>query len=235
MLINKIIRNARLFHKKEEPSFLTELLGYKPADESLYTLALTHRSKQGGESNERLEYLGDAVISLVVGEALYNLFPNENEGFLTRARSKAVCRDNLNAVAMRLHLNEHIISLNTYNNSHDVFGNAFEAMVGAIYLDAGYEEAKKFISRHLIGKDGVWLKKTATKEVDFKSRLLEWGQANKKQISFVELGDNYDSKNDLHNFVFSVQIDGVERAQGAGNTKLEAQQVAAKHCLNSFS
>lgn len=235
MSINKIFKGIGLFRKKEEPSFFTTLLGYTPADESLYVLALTHRSKQSTESNERLEYLGDAVISLVVGEALYSMYPEEDEGFLTRARSKAVCRDNLNTVAVRLHLNEHILSLNSNNNSHDVYGNAFEAIVGAIYLDAGYEEAKKFICRHLVGKNGAYLTKTITREVDFKSRLLEWGQANKKQISFVELGDNYDSKTDMHNFVFSVQIDGVERAQGAGNTKLEAQQVAARHCINSFT
>ncbi len=222
---------ARFAHRQDA---WQELLGYKPKDLTLYELSLTHKSVRRG-GNERLEFLGDAVLSLVIAKQLYVLFPKEKEGTLTRMRSRIVCRENLNKVARemgldsRLHFGQQIKS-----NAENVYGNALEALIGAIYLEAGYKRAEQFILRHIVAKDKAHWHKLLSKEVDFKSRLLEWGQAHHKTITFTLVNERYNSTEDKHTFVYAVEVDGKKVAQGSGQTKLESQQLAAKKALRSL-
>lgn len=228
-LINKL----RLLFAKQEKlySFWYGLLGFYPNNLSLYDQALTHRSSAQG-NNERLEYLGDAVLGLVVADILCRLYPSASEGFLTRARAKMVSREHLNKVAYRLQLHQYLkVGANIRENADNLYGNALEALVGAIYADAGYQAAERFIRQHVITKDEQQLKHFLEKEIDFKSRLLEWGQRRHKKVEFVFLRDNYEAAHDRHAFLFEVQIDGEAVAQAAGKTKLEAQQIVAKKTL----
>lgn len=221
--------------KREESYFFWySLLGFYPKDLSLYELAMTHRSSRQG-SNERLEYLGDAVIGLVVADMLYQLYPKATEGFLTRARSKMVCREHLNHIARRMQLDKRLrIGKRMNDNADNLYGNALEALVGAIYSDAGYMAAERFIKKHILSKDEQQLRRFLEKDIDYKSRLLEWGQAQHKQVAFVLLQDRYEVQIDRHTFLVEVQIDTIAVAQAAGHTKIEAQQAAAKKAFRQL-
>ena len=155
MLILSYLR--RLTSRKEDESVLSFLkndLKIRLNSIEPYKEALTHKSVSGA-SNERLEYLGDALLGLVVARELYRLFPDQGEGFLTRVRAKAVCRENLNKIAHEIGLDKHLLTaMPMKRNSENVFGNAFEALVGAIFLDAGYEAAEDFVRRKVVGKNG---------------------------------------------------------------------------------
>ncbi len=188
------------------------------------------------KSNERLEYLGDAVISLVVADKLYELYPDEREGFLTRARAKCVCRENLNIVGEKLHLEQHLNTTNSLmQKSPNIYGNALEAIVGAIYLDKGMPQAKAFVQKYVIGDNNHLLKRLVEKELDFKSRLLEWGQSQKKRVTFEIISDAYTAATDTHTFVCCVKIDDKEVSQAAGANKQLAHQAAAKRALNAVN
>ena len=209
-------------------AFLEEWCGYMPADISIFKKALTHRSgKETG--NEQLEYLGDAVINLVVADALYNGFPTATEGTLTRTRAKIVCRENLNKTALKMGIQHHLLSNVTLKtNAEDIYGNAFEALVGAVWVDGGYKRAHQFLLKWLIGTDIRQLQHIQTQETDYKSRLLEWGQTQRKNVEFVQLSERYEKQHDCHLFIYIVRIEGKDFCQGAGHSKLEAQQVAAR-------
>ena len=182
-------------------------------------------------TNERLEFLGDALIGLVVAEDLYNAFPDKDEGFLTRARARAVCRETLNQVAHELNLPEHLhIGMVLKENAENVYGNALEALVGAIYLDSGFERAARFVRKHIVVSQSH-LVELASKDVDYKSRFLEWAQANRKKVEFVQLTDNYDVRHDSHHFVCEVLVDSQPVARATGTTKKLSQQNAAKKSL----
>ncbi len=203
--------------------------GYQPKNLQLFEQALTHRSgKRRG--NEQLEYLGDAVISLVVADALYHLYPTATEGTLTRLRAKVVCRENLNKIAHKMGIEQYLITPQPVKeNAADIYGNAFEALVGALWLDRGYTQAEAFLKRWLIGKENRQLILLAAEEKDYKSRLLEWGQMHRQTIEFVLLNEQYDKSTDRHVFVYIVKIGDKQYAQGAGHNKLEAQQTAARN------
>lgn len=234
--INSLISRLRLSRKTDKSYlFLTRLLGYKTSRPELFELAFTHRSflqksRNRTLSNERLEYLGDAALGLVVSEQLYIAYPNKDEGFLTRARARIVCRPNLNLISHRLHLDKHINSGELKDNADNIYGNALEALIGAIYIDRGFKQAEQFIIKYII-QSNEHLKRLAEADNDFKSRLLEWGQANNAHIVFNQLADNYNSISDSHNFICQVIIDAKPITQAAGKTKKEAQQTAAKKAL----
>ena len=234
MIHSRLIQRLRLRSRREPSSFWKPILGYQPQDDTLYELALTHRSAMR-DSNERLEYLGDAVLSLAIGEAVYRTYPNATEGFLTSARARLVCREHLNQVAKHLELDKHMHIGRTFcDKTENVYGNALEALVGAIYLDAGYAECVRFIEKHITSSDMHTLKNVAEKEVDFKSRLLEWGKHTHHEVQFVLQDERYDRANDRHTFVYQVHIDGTARGEGAGSTKRQAQQVASRRALASL-
>lgn len=222
--------------RKEPYLLLSKKLGFKPRKIQYYELALSHKSSsrrdEGGRSlnNERLEFLGDAVLDAVVADILYHRFAGKREGFLTNTRSKIVQRETLNKIAIDLEL-DRLMVVSNRNNSHNVniYGNAFEALIGAIYLDYGYAKCKYFLE-NVVFEKYLDINKLAHKEVNFKSRLIEWSQKNKINIVFDLIEETIDNEN---NPVFQTQIiiNGVSAGYGVGYSKKESQQNAAKIAL----
>ncbi len=227
----------RLFvlRNKEPYSSLYQLLGFHPNDVKLYEQALTHRSSHLPDgkrpcNNERLEFLGDAILGAAVADILYKHFPNKKEGFLTSVRSKIVQRETLNRIALEMGLDKMTIaSIRQHAHNNYVYGNALEALIGAIYLDHGYRKCFKFVKERMIGHY-LSLEKIARKEMNFKSNLLEWGQKEKLKIDF-ELTSIYSDKNKNQIFRTAVSVGGNPLGTGTGYTKKESQQAAAKKAI----
>jgi ribonuclease III len=164
------------------------ILGFRPRKSSLYYLALVHKSAatkvfhNAKYNNERLEFLGDAILDSVIAEHLYTSFPDRDEGFLTQLRSKIVNREILKRISLKLGLANLVISKVTNDNHKSVYGDALEAIIGAMYLDKGYKRTKKFILEKIVDHH-INLKKLSETEIDFKSRIIEWGQKNKTDIA----------------------------------------------------
>lgn len=178
-------------------------------------------------NNERLEFLGDAVLNLVVADMLYKRFEKGREGFLTNTRSKIVQRETLNKLADKIHLTDHLKYTHPIH-SHNccMGGNALEAFIGAVYLDRGYDICARYIVKKLIIPH-INLKKIAKKEVNFKSKLLEWCQKNRIKIEFNLVSTEYDEeRNPIFHSV--VMLAGLEGGTGTGYTKKESHQNAAK-------
>ena len=209
-----------------------DLFGFIPHNVELYKLALIHKSAslvlEDGRAinNERLEYLGDAVIEAVTSDYLFIEYPDRDEGFMTQLRSKIVSRQSLNALAVNLGLDVHVISNGgTGITQKHIYGDAFEAMMGAVYLDQGYD----FVNRLLINRlfrEHLSLEELTESENDFKSRLIEWCQKNHLKIVFRTGNDKeYSSNHPV--FYSTVLVDGMEVGHGAGDSKKEAEQHAA--------
>lgn len=217
------------------------MLGFVPGNLSLYRLAFRHKSvaqnvKKGVKnSNERLEFLGDAVLGSVVAEVLFKLYPFEDEGFLTELRSKIVNRSNLNQLARKLGFEQLIQYDSRMVNSTrqgSLLGDAFEALIGAIYLDKGYDFTKNFLVNHII-KSHIDIHKLEQTETNFKSKLIEWCQRHGKDITF-ELIENQDGES---NKLFTVQasIDGEIMGQGKEFNKKNAEKLAAEKACEALS
>lgn len=210
---------------------IDDMFGFLPNNVELYKLALIHRSASvvmNGHSinNERLEFLGDAVIESVTSDYLFIEFPDYDEGQLTQLRSKLVSRQSLNAIAREIGLDECVICNSSAGVSQKhIFGDAFEAMMGAIYLDKGYN----FVNRLLINTiypNHMSLDEVDESETDFKSRLIEWGQKHHHNIVFRTKGNG--NQSGTQHFRSVVIIDGLEVGHGLGESKKEAEQSAAK-------
>jgi len=237
-VLANLYNHLRLFAlRRKEPYLLYhELLGFYPGDIQLYDLAFVHKSssikREDGKwiNNERLEFLGDAVLDAIVAELLFQNFQNKKEGFLTNTRSKIVSREMLNNIALGLGLDRFIVvSDRTRTQNSSIFGNALEALIGAIYLDKGFEVTREFVSKRMI-KPYVDLTVVADTEINFKSKLIEWGQKNRVNIEF-ELVDSYNGEDNRATFVSEVKLLGISAAQGIGATKKESQQNASKLTL----
>ena len=237
MLNNFIDRIKLSFRKDKELYFsLYEILGFYPHDISHYKMALMHKSimhrnsKGKPVNNERLEFLGDAVLDAVVGDIVYRHFPGKREGFLTNTRSKLVQRDTLNKLAQEMGINQLVLS-NGHSSSHNSYmgGNAFEALVGAIYLDRGYDACMQFMQKRILAKM-INIDKVAYKEVNFKSKLIEWSQKNRVKLDFVMLNQQKDN-NGSPVFTYQAVMEGVEGGAGNGYSKKESQQAASKLTL----
>ena len=223
--------------EKELYRAFRKMLGFYPHDISLYQEALMHKSmlahaKSGTPlNNERLEFLGDAVLSAVVGEVVYHHFPRKHEGFLTNTRSKIVKRESLGKLATEIGLDK-LIRRNEYNQMHNSYlaGNAFEALIGAIYLDRGYAYCKYFFTEKIL-HDLINLDKVAYQEMNFKSKLLEWCQKHKVALEFVLLAETKDEDGSPL-FNTKVVINGFECARGKGYSKKESHQKASKNALH---
>lgn len=225
-------RNRKLVRK------LTPILGFVPTRIRLYEMAFIHRSASivlpDGEviNNERLEFLGDAILDTIVAEYLFHQFPNKDEGFLTKMRSKMVKRKHLNLLAYRMGLNQLIIShTNPVNLSKHLYGNAFEALVGAIFLDKGYKKTFTFITR--IINRYVDIEKLRRSESDYKSKLIEWAQKNKIEVVF-DTHEELNSLNHMPHFVSVIKVMNEELGRGAGNSKKESEQKASKMALENI-
>jgi ribonuclease-3 len=181
-------------------------------------------------NNERLEFLGDAILDAAVGYIVYRHYEGKREGFLTNTRSKLVSRDTLGKLAGEMGLGNLLVSA-SHSTSHNSYveGNAFEALVGAIYLDRGYEACLEFFEKQVLGKY-IDIDKVAFKEVNFKSKLLEWSQKNRVRLEFKMLKQKTD-ENGSPIFSFQVMLEGVEGEKGSGYSKKEAQQQASKDTL----
>ena len=211
---------------------MRNLLGFAPKNISVYRLALIHRS--AGErladgtlvSNERLEFLGDAVLSAVVAKYLFKRYPFENEGFLTETRSKIVSRKNLNALARKLGLPEMVNKSNEKGRAgSSLGGDALEALVGAIFLDRGYPAAEKFILDRMID-NFIDLEKLLKEDANFKSKLIEWCQKEKVAFEFEVLNATKDGHRP--SFTIQVMVDGKPQGKGTDRTKKRAEQAASK-------
>ena len=225
---------------KEHYSSLHKILGFYPDKIELYQQAFIHKSaiaegiiEQSWRNNERLEFLGDAILSTVVADILYVKFRNKREGFLTNTRSKIVQRETLNRVALDLGLDKHIVcAKKMHTHGNDLYGNTLEALIGAIYLDKGYKACHKFVSKVLIGKY-INVDNLARKEVNFKSALIEWSQKTKFEISF-ELIESFMDEESNPVFQYAVMLSDIQLGVGIGFSKKEAQQNASKMAIKKI-
>ena len=240
MLRNKIDKIRLLFCKDRESYFcFYRILGFYPRNIRLYEQALLHkstslRSEKGRPlNNERLEFLGDAILDAIVGDIVYQHFEGKREGFLTNTRSKIVQRETLNKLAVEIGLDK-LIKYSTRSSSPNsyMYGNAFEAFIGAIYLDRGYECCKQFMQKKII-EPYIDLDKLSRKEVNFKSKLIEWSQKNKMEVSF-ELIEQFLDKENNPVFQTEVRIEGILGGSGTGYSKKESQQNAAQMALKKI-
>ncbi|MBF90299.1 MAG: ribonuclease III [Flavobacteriales bacterium] len=205
---------------------LYTVLGYYPKNRELYRQALTHKSykKRGGLHNERLEFLGDAVLGFVVGEILYQKFPKGNEGFLTQMRSKIVSRKTLNKLALEIKLNK-LVRYHKSAAHQSLYGNALEALVGAIYLDKGHHKVAEFIQKTLL-LPHLDLNDLTKEVVSYKSKILEWGQQNKKKTIFKVLEST--GKDHKKLYKVALLLEGEKLGEGTGSSIKRAEEQAAQ-------
>ena len=240
MLRNQIDKIRLLFHKDRESYFcFYKILGFFPRNIRFYEQALLHkstsiRSEKGRPlNNERLEFLGDAILDAIVGDIVYKHFEGRREGFLTNTRSKIVQRETLNKLAVEIGLDK-LVKYSTRSSSHNsyMYGNAFEAFIGAIYLDQGYERCKQFMEKKIL-KNYIDLDKMSRKEVNFKSKHIEWSQKTKMEVSF-ELIEQFLDQDYNPMFHTEVRIEGLSAGTGTGYSKKESQQNAAQMALKKI-
>jgi ribonuclease-3 len=211
---------------------IKSIVGYYPNNAFFYELAFTHKSRVNSkrndnkESNERLEYLGDAILSAVVSDYLYENYREMSEGELSKLRSKIVSRKSLNSLGAAMELQRLLVAnVNARAMKNSVLGNTLEALIGACYIDQGYEHCKTFILDGIVNKH-LDMDQVILMEVNYKSRILEWGQKHKKIINFEttsELGVGPKKK-----FSIALQVDGETKAEATDSSKKEAEQKASK-------
>jgi ribonuclease III len=237
----KSAKNRVLYFFSGDKQFyqsLKNMLGFRPANVLLYQQAFRHSSaakelKSGVKnSNERLEFLGDAIIGTIVAEYLFCLFPYEDEGFLTKMRSKIVSRESLSQLSKKIGVDLFIESdLDRKTASNAVKGNAFEALVGAIYLDKGYNQAKQFLLKRVI-KPHIDLEAVKNQE-DYKSKLIEWAQKEKKELRFNMLEDAKGNNDKLYSI--EIIINNEPKGRGKDYSKRKAEQLAAQQACENMS
>lgn len=226
----QIIRN--FFRKSSSLTFekqVENVLGLKPGNVSLYTTALSHRSiKEGAdENNERLEYLGDAILSTIVADYLFKKYPYKGEGFLTEMRSKMVNRQQLNDLAIKIGLKK-ITLYNKYDNTlkgSQIFGNTLEALVGAVYLDKGYRKTQRWVQKHMIIPH-LYVDDLENIDINLKNKLIGWASKNGKLLSFETLEEKLENSRRI--FTIAAVLDGEQLALGKGFNKKDASQIAAQ-------
>ena len=243
MFFTDLIDRIRLPFRKDKESYyrLYKILGFYPHNIHYYKQAFIHKSsnKKGNKeeklnNNERLEFLGDAILDAIVGDIVYQHFQGKREGFLTNTRSKIVQRDTLNKIANEIGLNK-LVKYDMNNVSHNSYmgGNAFEALVGAVYLDRGYDYCMRFMRDRII-KQLINIDKVAYKEVNFKSKIIEWSQKNKVKTHFDLVKETRDEKGGSPVFYSEVIIEGICCGKGNGYSKKESQQLASKEALKKL-
>lgn len=225
---------------KEFRKSIERIIGEKPGNDSLYYLAFRHTSasKNGivegfKESNERLEYLGDSVLGMIVAEYLFKKYPFKDEGFLTEIRSRIVNRESLNQVARKIGV-DNLITFDGNRVSHgrtSMYGDAMEALIGAIYLDKGFRFTKKFIVKILIA-NYFDLDQVIKNNANFKSILLTWSQSLSKKVEFTIIKEN--GKHHSKEFVAQVTVDDEVISEGRGWNKKKAEQDAARKACEAL-
>ena len=208
---------------------LRNVLGLSPGNIGLYKTALSHRSIREGadENNERLEFLGDAVLSSLVAHYLFMRYPYKEEGFLTEMRSKMVNRNQLNEIALKIGLKK-ITFYNRFDNSlkiSQIFGNTLEAIVGAVYLDKGYKKTRKWVDLHIISPH-LFMQDLENLDINQKNKLYGWANKNGKNLEFETLDEKIENGRRL--FTIAAKIDGVVISEAKAFNKKDASQVAAQ-------
>lgn len=218
---------------------LRRILGFNPSNIKLYQLACIHKSssfeifKDLQINNERLEFLGDAILDALIAERLFQKFQDKDVGFLTQMRSKIVNRENLNNIAIKLGISNMLVTKVTSENHKSICGDALEALIGALYIDKGFNKARKIILERIIHPN-INLDKLQDMEIDFKSRIIEWGQKHKKDVNFSNFEETDEKSNTVY-FISHLIIADEVVGRGAGSSKKEAEQNAAKQGIESLN
>lgn len=212
---------------------LANLLGFVPANLYLYRLAFSHKSNSQkdyfiDQNNERLEYLGDAILGTIVAEYLFRKYPSKDEGFLTKMRSKIVKRKTLNHIADQMGLDVFLKHQGVDNVSNSMLGNALEAFVGAVYLDVGYRRTRQFVIYKIL-REYIDVEHLESIDENYKSQLLEWCQKNGKPIAYAVISKyKFDNRD---RFLVAVQVDNEDVASAEDYSKKSAEQLASKKAL----
>jgi len=214
---------------------LQNVLGIKPGNYSLYYTALSHRSvkENSDENNERLEYLGDAVLSTVIADYLFKRYPYKGEGFLTEMRSKMVNRQQLNEIALKMGVKK-LTLYNKFDNflkGSQIFGNTLEALVGAVYLDKGYKKTQRWIVKQII-LPYVFVDDLEQIDINLKNRLIGWASKNGKKLEFETIQEKLEGNRRI--FTMAVVLDGIVLSQGKGYNKKDASQLAAQSAIEKL-
>lgn len=222
-------------NKKAFKKQLSNVLGFTPGDLTLYKTALSHRSVREGadENNERLEFLGDAVLSSLIAHHLFRKYPYKGEGFLTEMRSKMVNRTKLNEIALKMGLKK-ITFYNKFDNAlkiSQIFGNTLEALIGAVYLDKGYKKTQKWVEQFIIFPH-LFTDDLEGVEINIKNKLYGWANKNGKALEFSTLDEKFENGRRL--FTIGASVDGELVAQAKGYNKKDASQIAAKLAVDKL-
>ena len=236
--MQKVRKFLRKFFKPKKPTLkdnIRNVLGITPGKIFLYQAALSHRSVKEGadENNERLEYLGDAVLSTIVADYLFKRYPYKGEGFLTEMRSKMVNRQKMNDVALKMGIKK-ITIYNKFDNAlkgSQIFGNTLEAVVGAIYLDKGYLKTKNWVLKHMVLAH-LYVDDLELIDINLKNKLIGWATKNGKSLEFETVDERLESGRRV--FVIAAVIDGENIAQGKGFNKKDASQIAAQLAIEKL-
>ena len=231
-LFRRRINGTYLQDKREFASRLNKILGFRPGNLKLYEIAFIHRSAtftlpDGKKvNNERLEYLGDAVLDAILSDYLFEKFPDANEGFLTKIRSRIVNHDVLNQLAISIGINKILISkISSIHLTKNLYGDAFEALIGSVFLDKGFKKTKKVFIKNVLNKY-LNLSQIVKTDTDYKSLVFEWVQKHKSNLVFT-YNEEYDFNLKKSVFSTTLIIDKQEFGEGHGSSKKEAEQEAA--------
>ncbi len=232
-LLERIMNNddAAVSFKRQ----LRNVLGFTPGKAVLYKTALTHRSLRDSadENNERLEYLGDAILSAIIADFLFKKYPYKEEGFLTEMRSKMVNRNQLNDIAIKMGLRK-ITQFNKFDNSlkmSQIFGNTLEAVVGAIYLDKGFIKTRQWVVERIV-QPYLFLEELENLEINHKNKLYGWANKNGKNLDFETIDERIEGGRRL--FTVGAVVDGELIAQGRAYNKKDASQIAAQEAIDKL-
>ncbi len=222
-------------NKKAFKKQLNNVLGFTPGDLTLYKTALSHRSVREGadENNERLEFLGDAVLSSLIAHHLFRKYPYKGEGFLTEMRSKMVNRAKLNEIALKMGLKK-ITFYNKFDNAlkiSQIFGNTLEALIGAVYLDKGYKKTQKWVEEYIIFPH-LFTDDLESLEINIKNKLYGWANKNGKALEFATLDEKFENGRRL--FTIGATVDGELVSQAKGYNKKDASQIAAQLAVDKL-
>jgi ribonuclease-3 len=222
----------KLSKERQLEKQLQNVLGIKPGNYSLYYTALSHRSikENADENNERLEYLGDAVLSTVIADYLFKRYPYKGEGFLTEMRSKMVNRQQLNEIALKMGVKK-LTLYNKFDNflkGSQIFGNTLEALVGAVYLDKGYKKTQRWIVKQII-IPYVFVDDLEQIDINLKNKLIGWASKNGKKLEFETVNEKLEGNRRV--FTIAVVLDGDVLSQAKGYNKKDASQIAAQEAI----
>lgn len=235
-ILKKVLDKIRLLSCKDRESYLLlySILGFVPNSLKPYKMAMTHSSSTSGKlgCNERLEFLGDAVLSSVTADFLYSLFRREREGFLSKSRSNLVCRERLNELAVEIGLDRFVqVCGATGKHNNYIYGNALEALIGAIYIDKGYKYCRTFLLERVFSRIED-IESIVRVDNNYKSRIIEWSQKQHRRVVFQLVHE--EQRFDGTFFVTEVLVDGEPYGRGEGFSKRESQQNAARVAIGKL-